>query len=50
MGADPAKKILKPSGSFDDSCPRIIMEDPPGYYSHCIDEENEVLINEVACV
>lgn len=50
VGADPAKKILKPSGFFDDSCPRIIMEDPLGYYSHSTDEENEVLINEVSCL
>lgn len=50
MGADPAKKILKPSGSFDDSCSRIIVVDPAGYYSHSIDEENEVLINEVFCL
>lgn len=25
VGADPAKKIPEPSGSFADSCPEIIM-------------------------
>lgn len=46
VGADSAKKISEPSGSFDNSCPGIIMQDPCEYYSHYIDEEDERLMNE----
>lgn len=44
VGADPAKKIPEPSGSFADSCPGIIMENSWGHYSHSA-EENEMLMN-----
>lgn len=50
MSADPANTDPKPHDSFDDSCLRIMMQGPCGHYSHCIDEENEILINEVACL
>lgn len=40
VSADPAKKIPEASGSFDDSCPRIINTvGPCGYYSYSTDEK-----------
>lgn len=50
VDGDPAKEVAKPSGSFDDSCLRIRIEDPCGHYSDCTDEGNGMLVNEVACL